>query len=70
MSASSVAYYAFLPHVAGLERGNPAVRDAIAALLAPLLHVQQVVAMADAKPEASVAAHGVAAVLLPPGCML
>lgn len=67
MSASSVAYYAFLPHVADLECGNPAVRDAIAALLAPLLHALSVAAMADLDSEASVAAHDTAALLLAAG---
>ena len=67
MSAFSAAYYAFSPHVADMERGHPAVRDAIAAMLAPMLHALSVAAMADPDSEASVAAHGIAAVLLAAG---
>ena len=67
MAAFSAAYYAISPHVADLERGHPALRQAIASLIAPLLYALQVAAMADPGSEESVAAHGIAALLLAAG---
>ena len=67
MAAFSAAYYAFSPHVADLEREHPALRQAAAALIAPLIYALQVAAMANSGSEASVAAHGIAALLLAAG---
>ena len=67
MAAFSAAYYAFSPHVADLERGHPAVRQAVAALIAPLLYALQVAAAADAGSDLSVLAHGAASLLLAAG---
>ena len=67
MSAFSAAYYSFSPHVADLEREHPAFRQAVAVLIAPMLHALSVAALADPGSEASVAAHGVAAILLAAG---
>ena len=65
--AFSAAYYAFSPHVADLEREHPAVRQAAAALIAPLLYALQAAALADHGSDASVLAHGAAAALLAAG---
>ncbi len=67
MSAFSAAYYSFSPYVSDLEREHPAFRQAAAVLIAPMLHALSVAALADPNSEASVAAHGVAAVLLAMG---
>ena len=67
MSAFSAAYYAFSPHVADLEREHPALRHAVAALAAPMLHLLQVAAWADPASDISVVAHGAAAALLVAG---
>ena len=67
MSSFSAAYYAFSPHVADLEREHPAVRQAVAALIAPMLYSLQVATQADPASEASVVAHGIAAILLVAG---
>ena len=67
MSAFSAAYYSFSPHVADLEREHPAFRQAVSALIAPILHALSVAALAGPGSEASVAAHGTAAVLLAMG---
>ena len=64
MSAFSAAYYSFSPHVADLEREYPALRQAVAAAIAPMLHALQVAALADPDSEESVALHGVAALML------
>ena len=67
MSAFSAAYHSFSPHVADLEREHPAFRQAVSALIAPILHALSVAALAGPGSEASVAAHGTAAVLLAMG---
>ena len=67
MSAFSAAYYSLSPHAADLEREHPAFRQAVAAVIAPLLHALHVAALADPHSEASVALHGAAAVLLAAG---
>ena len=67
MSAFSAAYYSFSPHVADIEREHPAFRQAVAVLIVPMLHALSLVALADPGSEASVAAHGVAALLLVAG---
>ena len=64
MSAFSAAYYFFSPHVADPEREYPALRQAAAAMIAPMLHALRVAALADPDSEASVALHGAAALLL------
>ena len=67
MSAFSAAYYSFSPYVADLEREHPAFRQAVSVLIAPMLHALSVAALADPNSEASVAVHGIAAVLLAMG---
>ena len=67
MSAFSAAYYSFSPHMADLEREHPALRHAVAALAAPMLHLLQVAAWADPASDISVVAHGAAAALLVAG---
>ena len=67
MSSFSAAYYAFSPHVADLEREHPAVRQAVAALIAPMLYSLQVATQADPGSDSSVVAHGIAAILLVAG---
>ena len=65
--AFSAAYYSFSPHVADLEREHPAIRQAVAALIAPLLYALQAAALADHGSDESVLAHGAAAALLAAG---
>ena len=67
MSAFGAAYYSFSPQVADLERGHPAIRQAVAALVAPMLYALQVVDMAEPGSEASVAAYGALAIALVAG---
>ena len=67
MSAFSAAYYSFSPHVADLGREYPAFRQAVAAMIAPMLHALHVAALADPGSEASVALHGIAALLIVAG---
>ena len=64
MSAFSSAYYAFSPQVADLEREHPAFRQAVAALMTPMLYTLQVATHADPASEDSVLAYGIAAMLL------
>ena len=64
MSAFSQAYYAFSPQVADLEREHPALRQAVAALMTPMLYTLQVATHADPASEDSVLAYGIAAMLL------
>ena len=67
MSAFSAAYYAFSPQVADLERGHPALRQAVAALAAPLLYALTVVEAAEPGSEAGVVAYGALAIALVAG---
>ena len=67
MSSFSAAYYAFSPHVADLEREHPALRQAVAALIAPMLYSLQVATQADPASEGSVLAYGIAAMSLVAG---
>ncbi len=64
MSAFSPAYYAFSPYVADLEREHPALRQAVAAMITPMLYTLQVAAQADPASEGSVLSYGIAAILL------
>ena len=64
MSAFSQAYYAFSPQVADLEREHPALRQAVAALMTPMLYTLQVATHADPASEDSVLAYGIVAMLL------
>ena len=64
MSTFSSAYYAFSPQVADLEREHPALRQAVAALMTPMLYTLQVATHADPASEDSVLAYGIAAMLL------
>ena len=64
MEAFGAAYCAFLPPVADLEREVPALRQAAALALAPMLHALRVVALADPRSEARVVAYGAAAIAL------
>ena len=67
MSAFGTAYYAFSPQVADLEREHPALRQAVAALAAPMLFALQVVDAAEPGSEASVVAYGALAISLVAG---
>ena len=63
MSAFGAAYYAFSPAVADLERESPALRAAVALLVAPAVYVlSAVMPTADAGSEASVVLHGIASI--------
>ena len=64
MAAFGSAYYLFSPHVADLEREIPALRQAVALALAPMLHALQVVSLAEPGSEAEVLAYGAAAIAL------
>ena len=67
MAAFGTAYYAFSPHVADLEREHPAFRQAVAALVAPMLLALQVVDSAEPGSEHSVVAYGALAISLVAG---
>ena len=67
MSAFSGAYYAFSPHVADLERENPAFKEAVGLFLTPMLYALQVVTLAEPGSEQDVLAYGIAAVALVAG---
>ena len=67
MSAFGAAYYSFSPQVADLEREHPALRQAAAALLAPMLHALSVVGAAEPGSEHGVAAYGALAIAMVAG---
>ena len=67
MASFGAAYYAFSPQVADLERENPALRNAAAALAAPMLLALQVAGAAEPGSEAGVVAYGILAVGLVAG---
>ena len=67
MAAFGAAYYAFSPQVADLEREHPALRNAVAALAAPMLLALQVAGAAEPGSEAGVAAYGILAIGLVAG---
>ena len=67
MSAFSAAYYSFSPQVADLERSSPAARDAVAALVAPMLYALSVVEAAEPGSEHEVVAYGALAIALVAG---
>ena len=67
MSAFGAAYYSFSPQVADLERAHPALRQAVAALVAPMLHALSVVGAAEPGSEHGVAAYGALAISLVAG---
>ena len=67
MSAFNAAYYAVSPGVADLQRQSPEFNQAVRALLAPALLSASVMHAAEPGSEASVAAHGTAAILLAAG---
>ena len=64
MAAFSAAYYSFSPAVADLEREAPALRAAVAALLAPMLASLSLMSVADPGSPGSVLAAGVLVVAL------
>ena len=64
MSAFAAAYYSFSPHVADAERAHPALRQAVAALAAPMLLAVQAVDAAEPGSEAGVAVYGALALAL------
>ena len=64
MSAFGAAYYSFSPHVADAERAHPALRQAVAALAAPMLLAVQAVDAAEPGSEAGVAVYGALALAL------
>ena len=64
MAAFAPAYYSVSPHVADLERENPALRQAAALALAPMLLALEVVGAAEPGSEAGVAAYGALALAL------
>ena len=64
MAAFHAAYYSFSPAVADMERESPALRAAVAALLAPMLASLSLVSAADPGSPASVLAAGILAVSL------
>ena len=67
MSAFGAAYYAFSPQVADLERSHPVFRQAVAALVAPMLYVLSVVEAAEPGSESDVVAYGALAISLVAG---
>ena len=62
MSAFNTAYYAVSPQVADLEREHPILRDAVRALIAPMLYSAQMLSLAEPGSEVDVLAYGAAAI--------
>ena len=62
MAGFNSAYYAFSPSVADMQRENPALREAVRALIAPMVYSLQLVELAGT--EAQVLALGSAAIAL------
>ena len=60
LGAFNHVYYSFSPHVADMERQNPALREAVRMALAPMLATLQIMAFADT--EAQVVSLGILAV--------
>lgn len=67
MSAFNAAYYAISPSIADVQRQNPALNQAVGMLLAPALWSASIMSAAEPGSEASVTAHGLAAILLAAG---
>ena len=64
MQAFSAAYYSFSPAVADMEREAPALRAAVAALLAPMLASLSIMSAADSESPGSVLAAGTLVIAL------
>ena len=64
------AYYAFSPAVADMQRENPAFRDAVKALITPMIHSLSIMSLADGSSEESVLALGVLTIALNLGMYL
>ena len=64
MASFSAAYYSFSPAVADMERESPALRAAVAALLAPMLASLSLMSAADPGSPGSVLAAGVLVIAL------
>ena len=67
MSGFNTAYYAFAPAVADLERENPAVRDGVRLLIAPMLASLSIMSLAEGGSDAHVLALGMAVIALNAG---
>ena len=67
MSAFSAAYYSFSPQVADLERSHPALRQAAAALVAPMLYALSVVEAAEPGSEGDAVLYGALAIAMVAG---
>ena len=64
MSAFGAAYYSFSPQVADLERSHPALRQAVAALVAPMLYALSVVEAAEPGSETDAVLYGSLAIAM------
>ena len=62
MRAFNAAYYSFSPTIADLERQSPAFRDAVRALLTPMIYSLQIMHLADS--DSSVLGYGAAVIAL------
>ena len=67
MSAFGAAYYSFSPQVADLEREHPALRQAVAALVAPMLYALSVVEAAEPGSETDAVLYGALAIAMVAG---
>ena len=67
MSAFGAAYYSFSPQVADLEREHPALRQAVAALVAPMLYALSVVESAEPGSESDAVLYGTLAIAMVAG---
>ena len=67
MSAFSAAYYSFSPQVADLERSHPALRQAVAALVAPMLYALSIVDVAEPGSETDTVLYGALAIAMVAG---
>ena len=64
VSGFNSLYYEFSPGIADMQRENPAFRDAVRALIAPMLYSLSVMSLADENSEASVLALGILVIAL------
>ena len=64
MTTFNDAYYAFSPAIADMERENPLFRDAVRALIAPMLSTLSIMTLADEGSESQVLGLGILVIAL------
>lgn len=64
MSAFNSVYYSFSPTVAGWERQNPALRDAVRIAITPLIMTLSILPHVSMDSEAEALGYGIGVILL------